>query len=75
MFLCFFFINDIKRGGVRAGDGGRGELEAVFFRRRIFSSSSGETYSQDSGYDKCVNQTLGYQHDLRDRDPRRGIAA
>ena len=72
---CFFgfSINDIKRGGVRAGDGGA--LEAVFFRRRIFLSSSGETYSQDSGYDKCVNQTLGYQHDLRDRDPRRGIAA
>ena len=33
---CFFgfSINDIKRGGVRAGDGGA--LEAVFFRRRIF---------------------------------------
>ena len=67
-------INGIKRSGVRAG--GAGAQEAVFFRRRIFQVfRERHIYSQDGGYDKCVNPTLGYQHYLRDRDPRRGIAA
>ena len=43
-----------KGGGVRAGDGGA--LEAVFLPSQNFSSSSGETCSQDSGYDKCVGK-------------------
>lgn len=57
-----------SRGGVGVRADCGGAQEAVFFRRRIFQFFR-ETYSQNSRYDKCVNPTLGYHQDLRDRDP------
>ena len=53
---CFFVfsINDIKRGWGESG--WWGSTGSRVLPSQNFSSSSGETCSQDSGYDKCVGK-------------------
>ena len=62
MYLCQApqMISKAGGGWGWVGESGsEGALKAVFFCHQIFSSILGETYSQDSRYDKCVNPTLG----------------
>ena len=58
-----------SRGGGGSESGLWGSTGSRVLPSQHFSIFFRETYNQNSRYDKCVNPTLGYHQDLRDRDP------